>query len=465
MSQYSPRRARWLGAILAVGVLAVSPPRALAAQAPALHLPYTIDTLANGLTLIVHEDHSVPTVAVNVWYHVGAGDERVGRTGFAHLFEHLMFMGSQNAVYPAFDRLLEGAGANNNGSTTEDRTNYYESGPKTALALMLWLEADRMGWLLPTMDSAKVDLQRDVVKNERRQSYENRPYGQAFLNLPGAMYPAGHPYSWPVIGSMRDLTAASVEDVKNFFRMYYAPNNATLVVAGDIDPVEVRRLVRQYFAEIPRGPAPDRPPTPVFQVPRDTTIVLEDQVQLPRIYIDWHTVKGYAPDDAALNVLAYLLTGAKNGRLTQTLVYDRQVATNVFAGQDGKLRDGDFSVIATGKPGTPLDTLQAIVDRELVRLIGQGPTQHELDQAQNALEASQLRQLENVDAKADQLNNYYYYTGQPDFLAQDLARTRAVTAADVQRVARQYLQAPRVVLSVVPQGHRELAAGRTGVTP
>jgi zinc protease len=264
---------------------------------------------------------------------------------------------------------------------------------------------------------------------------------------------------------MRDLSSASVEDVKNFFRMFYAPNNATLVVAGDVDPTEVRALVRKYFADIPRGPAPDRPPTPAFQRQRDTTLVVEDAVQLPRLYLDWHTVKGYAPDDPALNVLAYLLTGAKNGRLTQTLVYDRQVATNVRAGQDGKLRDGDFSVIATAKPGTPLDTLQAIVDREVARLIAQGPTQHELDQAQNALEAATLRQLENVDAKADQLNYYYYYTGQPDYLAQDLAHTRAVTAADVQRVARQYLQAPRVVLSVVPQGHRELAAGRTGVTP
>jgi zinc protease len=330
---------------------------------------------------------------------------------------------------------------------------------------MLWLEADRMGWLLPTMDSAKVDLQRDVVKNERRQSYENRPYGMAFTELPGAMYPTGHPYSWPVIGSMRDLTAASVEDVKNFFRMYYAPNNATLVVAGDVDPAEVRRLVRQYFGDIPRGPTPDRPPTPTFQLPRDTTVVLEDRVQLPRLYLNWHTVRGYSADDAALNVLGYLLTGAKNGRLTQTLVYDRQVATNVFAGQDGKLRDGDFSIITTGKPGTPLDTLQAIVDRELARLIAEGPTARELDQARNALEAGQLRQLENVDAKADQLNAYYYFTGQPDYLAQDLARTRAVTAADVQRVARQYLQAPRVVLSVVPQGHRELAATRGGMTP
>jgi len=452
-----------LGALMvAVAVLAHWPTGALAAQ---LKLPYTIDTLPNGLTLIVHQDRSVPTVSVNVWYHVGSGDERVGRTGFAHLFEHLMFMGSEHAPYPAFDRMLEAAGANNNGSTTEDRTNYYESGPSTALPLMLWLEADRMGWMVNTMDSAKVDLQRDVVKNERRQRLENAPYGMAWDHLPGAMYPASHPYSWPVIGSMADLTAASTEDVKNFFRMYYAPNNATLVVAGDVDPANVRSLVRRYFGEIPRGPAPDRPPFPTFQHTRDSVVVLEDRVQLPRVYFSWHTVKAYAPDDAALNVLSYILTGAKNGRLTQPLVYDRQVATNVQAYQDGKLRDGDFGVIATGKPGTPLDTLRSIIDREVARLIAEGPTARELDQARNALEASQLRGLENVDAKADQLNYYYYYTGQPDYLAQDLARLRAVTAADVQRVARQYLQAPRVILSVVPQGKKELAATRPGATP
>ena len=465
MSPFLSGWGRWVGVAGAVGALAALPPGPLAAQSAALHLPYTIDTLPNGLTLIIHEDHSVPTVAVNTWFHVGSGDERVGRTGFAHLFEHLMFMGSEHAPYPMFDRLLEAAGADNNGSTTEDRTNYYESGPRTALPLMLWLDADRMGWLVNTMDSAKVDLQRDVVKNERRERLENAPYGVARDHLPGAMYPAGHPYSWPVIGSMVDLSAASVEDVRNFFRMYYAPNNATLVVAGDVDPAEVRRLVRQDYGEIPRGPAPDRPPTPAFALRRDTVLVLEDHVQLPRIYLDWHTVRAYTPDDPALNILAYILTGAKNGRLTQALVHDAQVATNVFAGQDGKLRDGDFSVISTAKPGIPLDTLQHIIDRELARLVAEGPTTRELDQAKNALEADQLRSLENVLAKADQLNYYYYFTGNPDYLAQDLAHMRAVTAADVQRVARQYLEAPRVTLSVVPEGKKELAATRPGVMP
>jgi zinc protease len=229
-------------AVLVVHALA---PVALAAQAR-VTVPYTIDTLANGLTLIVHEDHSVPIVSTNVWYRVGSGDEQPGRTGFAHLFEHLMFMGSEHAPYPAFDRMLEAVGANNNGSTWYDRTNYFEEGPSNSLALMLWLEADRMGWFLPTMDSAKLDLQRDVVKNERRQSYENQPYGLADETILRMVYPAGHPYSWPTIGSMADLSAATLEDTRTFFRKYYAPNNAAIVIAGDVKTPDVRALVRRY---------------------------------------------------------------------------------------------------------------------------------------------------------------------------------------------------------------------------
>src|SRR5688572_13014970 len=237
MSLFSPGRLR-LGVLgVTVALLAHWPAGPLAAQ-----LPYTIDTLPNGLRLIIHQDASVPTVSVNVWYHVGSGDERVGRTGFAHLFEHLMFMGSEHAPYPAFDRMLEAAGANNNGSTTEDRTNYYEEGPSNSLPLMLWLEADRMGFFLSTMDSAKLDLQRDVVKNERRQRVDNQPYGRANETIQRMLYPASHPYSWPTIGSMADLSAASVEDTKEFFRKYYAPNNASLVVAGDVRTDEVRAL-------------------------------------------------------------------------------------------------------------------------------------------------------------------------------------------------------------------------------
>ncbi len=446
----------------ALGALALAP-AAGHAQATRLRVPFTLDTLPNGLTLIVHEDHSVPIVTTNVWFHVGSGDEKVGRTGFAHLFEHLMFMGSENAAYPQFDRLLEAAGANNNGSTTEDRTNYYEFGPSSSLPLMLWLEADRMGWLLSTMDKPKVDLQRDVVKNERRQSYENQPYGLVGDISPPLMYPAGHPYSWTVIGSMVDLSAASVEDVKDFFRRYYAPNNATIVVAGDVKVDEVRALVRQYFSAIPRGPAIDRPTPAAFAV-RDTAVTLEDRVQLPRVYLNWHTVKSTDADTPALQVAAYVLAGARTSRLTQALVYGGEIATTVQAYDDAKRLDGDFSIVATARPGKALDTLQAVIDQQLQRLAADGPNARELDQARNAIEASFLRGVQTVSGKADQLNEYYYQTGNPDGFQNELDQLRAVTAADIQRVVRKYLQGPRVMISVVPQGKPELAATRKKVT-
>ncbi len=448
--------------VLALGALALAP-AASDAQATRLRVPFTLDSLPNGLTLIVHEDHSVPIVTTNVWFHVGSGDEKVGRTGFAHLFEHLMFMGSENAPYPQFDRLLEAAGANNNGSTTEDRTNYYEFGPSSSLPLMLWLEADRMGWLLSTMDKPKVDLQRDVVKNERRQSYENQPYGLVGDISPPLMYPAGHPYSWTVIGSMADLSAASVDDVKDFFRRYYAPNNATIVVAGDVKVDEVRALVRQYFSAIPRGPAIERPAPAPFVV-RDTAVTLEDRVQLPRVYLNWHTVKSTDADTPALQVAAYVLAGARTSRLTQALVYGGEIATTVQAYDDAKRLDGDFSIVATARPGKALDTLQTVIDQQLQRLAADGPTARELDQARNAIEASFLRGVQTVSGKADQLNEYYYQTGNPDGFQNELDQLRAVTAADIQRVVRKYLQGPRVMISVVPQGKPELAATRKKVT-
>jgi zinc protease len=449
---------RLIAALVLAGVPALA-----AAQSAPLKVPATVDTLANGLTLIIHEDHTVPVVSTNVWFHVGSGDEKPGRTGFAHLFEHLMFMGSQNAPYPQFDRLLEAAGADNNGSTTEDRTNYYENGPSSALPLMVWLEADRMGWLLPTMDKPKVDLQRDVVKNERRQSYENQPYGLVYDYLPKLMYPAVHPYSWPVIGSMADLSAASVEDVKDFFRRYYAPNNATIVIAGDVKPDDVRALFRKYFSDIPRGPAIERPAPAPFTV-RDTAIVLEDRVQLPRLFLNWHTVKGWHADDAALDLAAYVLAGSRTSRLTQALVYGGEIATNVQAYQDGKRLDGDFSIVATARPGRGLDTLRQVIDVELARLADKGVTPRELQEAKNATEASFLRGIERVAGRADRLNAYYYQTGIPDSFQADLDRYKAVTEADVQRVIKQYLRTSRVMASVVPQGKLDLAA-RKAVTP
>jgi zinc protease len=433
------------------------------ARAQQLTVPATVDTLPNGLTLIVHEDTSAPLVSVNLWYHVGSGDEQPGRTGFAHLFEHLMFTGSANAPYPQFDRLLEAAGANNNGSTTEDRTNYYESGPANALPLMLWLEADRMARL--TIDSTKLDVQRDVVKNERRQNYENQPYGLVADHTPRMLYPAGHPYSWPTIGSMADLSAASLADVRDFFATWYAPNNATLVVAGNVRTPEVRQLVQKYFGAMPRGPAiqRDTPGTPPLA--RDTVLVLQDEVEVPRLYLYWLTPAAWQPDDAPLRVAAYVLSGARSSRLDRRLLYVDESATSVSAYQYGRRLAGEFGIVVSGHPGQSLTGAQRGVDAELERLAREGPTARELETARNAIEARFLDAVERLDFKADQLNSYYAQVGVADGFQRDLDRIRAVTAADVQRVVQQYLLAPRAAISVVPEGKLQLAAPMRSATP
>ncbi len=419
--------------------------------------------LPNGLEVILHEDHSTPIVAVDTWYHVGSGDEQVGRTGFAHLFEHIMFMGSQHVPVGAFDQLLESAGANNNGSTTEDRTNYYETLPSNALALALWLDSDRMGFLLPTMDLAKVNLQRDVVKNERRQRVDNVPYGRADEVILAALYPKSHPYSWPVIGSMTDLSAASLTDVQNFFKTYYAPNNATLTIAGDFDPATVKKLVAQYFGSIPRGPEVQRRVTvPAVVIPRDTFLVLEDKVQLPRLFYTWHSVKGFSRDDAALDILAQVVANDKNSRLYKKLVYELQIAQNVSAFQDGSRLDGKFQIDVTPKPGQKVADIDRIVEAEIANVISNGVTPRELQRAQNLYKASFLNRLASVLGKAEVLNSYNYFVGNPDFVQQDAARYERVTAADVQRVAKTYLGRPKIVLTVVPEGKKDMMLTASG---
>jgi zinc protease len=419
--------------------------------------------LPNGLEVILHEDHSTPIVAVDTWYHVGSGDEQVGRTGFAHLFEHIMFMGSQNVPVGAFDQMLEAAGANNNGSTTEDRTNYYETLPSNALALALWLDADRMGFLLPTMDLPKVNLQRDVVKNERRQRVDNQPYGRADEIILAALYPKSHPYSWPVIGSMTDLSAASLGDVQNFFKTYYAPNNATLTIAGDFDPNTVKKLVAQYFGSIPRGPEVRRRMTvPAVVIPRDTFLVLEDKVQLPRLFYTWHSVKNFSKDDAALDILAQIIANDKNSRLYKKLVYELQIAQDVSASQDGSRLDGKFQIDVTPKPGQKVADIDRIVQAEIANVISSGVTPRELQRAQNVYKASFLNRLASILGKAEVLNSYNYFVGNPDFVQQDAARYERVTAADVQRVARSYIGRPKIVLTVVPEGKKDMMLTASG---
>jgi zinc protease len=442
-----------------VAALSAYPSIRLSSQA--LHVPYQTFTLSNGLQVLLHEDHSVPLVSVNMWYHVGSADEKPGRTGFAHLFEHIMFMGSQHVPTGEFDRLLEAAGGDNNGSTTEDRTNYYEDAPSNALPLPLWLDSDRMGFLLPEITADKVDLQRGVVQNERRQSYENRPYGLAEENILQRLYPPDHPYHWPVIGSMADLSAATLEDVRGFFRTYYTPNNATLAVAGDITPRAARQLVERYFGDIPRGPTVTRPTPPAVQLGADVYATIEDRVQVPRVYDAWHTVKGFADGDATLDVLANVLAGGRSSRLYKRLVYELQIATDVVAFQDGGRIDGKFELWATARPGHDLTELERVIDEEVRKIAQTGPTPREVERAQNSFEAQFLSRMERVGGfggKADQLNFYNYFVGTPDYFEKDLDRYRKVTAAEVQQAARGYLiDAHRVVLSVVPQGKPELA--------
>ncbi|MCC7124387.1 MAG: insulinase family protein [Acidobacteria bacterium] len=422
---------------------------------PRLSVPYTEFTLDNGLHVILHRDPTIPVAAVNVWYHVGSGREKPGRTGFAHLFEHVMFEGSEHVKEGEFDGWLEAAGGNNNGSTSEDRTNYVTDVPSNALELALFLESDRMGYLLPTLTQGKLDGQRDVVKNEKRQRVDNAPYGQAFVELSTMLYPKGHPYSWPVIGSMEDLSAASLEDVREFFTTYYAPNNASLVVAGDIDIAATKALVEKWFGGIPRGPAvPPLTPAPaaLTEVVKKT---ITDRVQLPRLYMAWHTPAFYAPGDATMDMVSSLLTGGKNSRLYRRLVYEMQIAQDVTAAQQSQSLGSAFLVVATARPGQSLEKIQAVIDEEIEKLKQTPPDEREMTRALNQIEASFYRRMERTGSfggKADQLNAYYFATGMPDYFEEDMARYRAISPTDVQSAAARFLpRGQRVELSVVPE--------------
>jgi zinc protease len=435
---------------LAVALL----PAVIAAQSPArpLEVPYRQFQLANGLNVILHRDTSVPIVAVNVWYHVGSANERPGRTGFAHLFEHLMFEGSKNVKEGEFDTLLEAAGGNNNGSTSNDRTNYVIDVPSSALDLALYLESDRMAYLLDTMSPARVDGQRDVVKNERRQSYENRPYGMASIELDKMLWPAGHPYSWPTIGYMEDLTAASYDDVVQFFKRYYAPNNASLVIAGDIDYDRTKALVERWFGEVPKGPAlePIAPPPAVLtDVKRQT---MTDRVRLSKLFLGWLTPRIYAPGDATLDVVSSVLAGGKNSRLYKRLIYDTQMAQDVEATQQSGPLGSSFIIEVTVRPDHTVAEVQKALDEELDKLKQEPPSEREVERAINQIEASFYRRMQRVGGfggKADQLNSYYVAGGGPDFFAEDLARYTSLSRSDVQAAVAQWLPAERRVELIV----------------
>jgi zinc protease len=438
-------------------VLALAAPAAAQAPAPAgkIEVKYTEFTLPNGLHVILHEDHSVPIVTVNTWHRVGSANELPGRTGFAHLFEHLMFMGSGHAPYGEFDSQLEAVGGGNNASTANDRTNYYIDVPSNALELALFLESDRLGYLLDAMSPKTVDAQRDVVKNERRQSYENRPYGMADIALNEMLYPENHPYHWPVIGYMPDLTAASYEDVVAFFKTYYTPSNTSLVVAGDIDPVRTRELVEKWFGDVKPGPAPTPLTIPGVELMGVQKKTMTDRVQLPRLTLAWLTPRHYEPGDSALDIVADILAGGKNSRLYKRLVYDLQIAQDVSAFQDSMDLSSDFQIVATPRPGHTVDELQKIIDEEIAKLQKEDPSTHELERSVNQIEASFYNRMERLGGfggKADQINGYFSKTGDPDYFNEDLGRYRALSPSDIRAAAEAFLPRDRrVELTVEPE--------------
>ena len=422
----------------------------LAAPAPKIEIPFERYVLPNGLRVILHLDRSSPLVAVNIRYHVGSKDEKPGRTGFAHLFEHLMFMGSKNAPYPSFDSIMEAWGGHNNGTTNNDRTNYFEVGPANLLETFLWLEADRLATLPEVITAEELGKQRKVVQNERRQSYENRPYGKAQLLLPEALYPPGHPYRWPTIGSHEDLEAARVEDVRDFFQRFYVPANASIVIAGDFDPAQARKLVERYFGWQPLRPVPPKGKAAPPVLVKDKSIETEDRVALPRLYLSWHSPALFAPGDADLDLGAAILGAGKSSRLYRALVYDKKIAQDVSAYQSSMLLGGRLAVTATAKPGHTLDELARAIDEEVARLRSEGPTPEEVEGARNKQLAEFYRGLDSLEQRADLLNHYEQLFGDPGGFTRDIERYRAVTAASVKAELARVTAQKRVVLRVVP---------------
>ena len=413
-------------------------------------IKYNEMTLKNGLRVIMHQDKSTPIVAVNVWYHVGSKNEVVGRTGFAHLFEHMMFQGSKNYDADYFTPLQE-AGATINGSTNPDRTNYFEVVPSNFLELALFMEADRMGGLLDAMTQEKLDNQRDVVKNERRQRYDNQPYGTAFEKIFAQVFPANHPYNWTTIGSLEDLSAASQDDVKAFFRQYYVPNNASLVIAGDFDEKQARNWVEKYFGSIAKGADIKRPNPPMPKMTGETRKVYEDAVQLSRLYMVWNGVPQYSADDAALDMLGSILTAGRGSRLQKNLVYDKQIAQDAGAFNYALEAAGMMIVQSSAKPGKSLDEIEKEINIEIERIKTEPPTAEEMTRALNSIESNSIFGLQNVLGKADTMNSYATFVGKPDYFQADLNRYRKVTPADIQRVAKTYLTKDRFVMSFVPR--------------
>ena len=444
-------------------------PEAVAAPAPAgagVDIPYETFTLPNGLRVVVHTDRKAPIVAVNIWYHVGSKDEPAGRTGFAHLFEHLMFNGSENHKGEFFEPFELVGATNQNGTTNQDRTNYFENVPTTALDMALWMESDRMGHLLGAIDQKTLDEQRGVVQNEKRQG-ENQPYGQVWEKLTRAMYPAGHPYHHSVIGSMNDLNAATLDDVKTWFRTWYGPNNAVLVLAGDIDLKTAKEKVAAYFGDIPATPTMAQPKIDPAKRSVDTREVMQDKVPATRIYRVWNVAQADSLDNDQLQLLAQVLGGSKASRLDKRLLHDEKLVDAISAGLDSSQLGSGFIVMATVKPGVDPAKVEAAIDEEVKKLVTAGPTAAELEQAKTVTRAGFIRGIERIGGfggKADVLAECAVYTGNPGCFRESLANMAATTPAQIKAVGGKWLASGSHTLVIEP-GERTPLAEEPSVTP
>jgi len=460
-------RARVRLAAIVVAVAAVTPSAQIAAQTalPHVSLPNEVSRLDNGLEVILHEDHRAPIATVNLWYHEGSKDESPGKNGFAHLFEHVMFQGSKHVPEDTYFRYLERAGATDiNGTTHTDRTAYFETVPANRLELALWLESDRMGFLLNHVDQQTFAVQRDVVKNERRQNYESAPYGMVPTFIRAAIYPPEHAYHDPTIGKPEDLDRATLTDVRAFFRAWYGPNNATLVVAWDIDRAKTLALVEKYFGPIAKGRVPPRRAVPEVTLARETRLHVNASVELARVYVTWPTPAFFAPGDGELDLVARVLTSGKTSRLYKRLVYDLQIAQDVTASQSSSELGSMFEIVATAKPGHDGEELRQAIDVELAALRDRGVEEAELARAKTITASQRIFEVEKDGARANLLNMYEHYVHVPDYLGRDLARYEGATAIALRDAARRWLPADKRIVAIVTPAKRAPICGEL-VTP
>jgi len=416
-----------------------------------LDIKYEKLTLANGLGVVLYPNQSFPTVSVNIWYKVGSANEKPNKTGFAHLFEHMMFQGSQNVDKEMHFRYIQEAGGNLNGSTSMDRTNYYESLPPDSLELALWLESDRMGYLLPALTEEKLDNQKNVVMNERRQNYDNQPYGLAWELLFFNLFPPNHPYHWPTIGWMKDIERFEMDDVKDFFNKYYSPNNASLVIGGNFHQDEAIELVEKYFDPIKCNGGIVPPKTEEIRLSENKKIIHKDNVQLSRIYFAWHSNKAYGKDDAALDILTDILAGSKNSRIHKKLVHDLQIAQDVSAFQYSAKYNGVLFIIVSVKPGTELLDIRNHVLQIIDDLVENGINEKEIERAINGYKSSFIYSLQNLDNMTNQINNYNCNLSEPNSFIFDLDRYSRLSKEDIIEVAKKYLTKHYVELNIVPK--------------